>query len=101
MTKSEYIKLLNESVSFSKLDEASKEMFRDAQGVKMRHYARIFQEEAEIVDRAYRKLQDDTKQILADFDRQASHDNSVRTSKAEVAEHRKEMSEAEAILKNI
>lgn len=101
MTKSAYLKLLKESVSFGKLDRASQGVFRDAEGKQMRHYAQIFQEEAEIVARAYSKLEDDTQHILTDFDRQASHDNSVRLSKAEVAEHNKELSEAEAQLKNI
>lgn len=101
MTKSAYLKLLKGSVSFGKLDRGSQEMFRDAQGVQMRHYAQIFQEEVEIVVRAYSKLEDDTQHILADFDRQAIHDNSDRNSKIEVAEKSSELSKIEDILKGI
>jgi len=101
MTKSEYLKLLKRSVSFGKLDSASQEMFRDAQGKQMRHYAQIFQEEAEMVARAYSKLQDDTRHILVNFDNEARHDSSARTAKIEVAEKDKALSKIDDMLKDI
>ncbi|MCC7196840.1 hypothetical protein IT413_01440 [Candidatus Peregrinibacteria bacterium] len=101
MTRNEYLKLLKRSVSFGKLDLASQERFRDAHGAQMRHYAQIFREEAEIVAQAYGKLQSDTQRILSDFEFQARHDNNARISRVEVAEHKKELSEIEDILKDI
>lgn len=101
MEKEKYLRLLEKSISFQKMDAERQNFFKAAEGEKIDHYAQVFEEEAEILAKAYDKLQTDTDEVLKGFKREAIHDVKVKIDRKEAKEYDQELSKIEAKLNNI
>jgi hypothetical protein len=55
MNREEYLKLLEESVSFKALDKETQQKMLMAEGAEMEEYARMFQEERQFMNEAWEK----------------------------------------------
>lgn len=101
MTFEEYQQMLLKSPSFKDLDQDTKNKILNAQGQERDSYIQAFQQEAELVSKAYAQFVSDTDQVVTEFKAVAAKDQKNKLVKAETAAHNEELTGAENLLKNL
>jgi len=101
MNMSEYLQLLEKSVSFKALDKAGQDSVRNAQGEEKESWIRTFQEEGEMIAKAYVKLADQTEKIVLDLKYDSEKNKKAKLAKAEAVDRASEISSVGNLFKNL
>jgi hypothetical protein len=101
MSSLEYLQLLEKSLSFKALDTTAQDAVRNAQGEERESWVKTFQEEAEIVAKAYLKLADKTEKIVLDLKYDSEKNKKAKLAKAEEIERAGEIDSVGNLLQNL
>ena len=101
MTFEEYQQILLKSLTFKDLDQDTKNKILNAEGEERDAYIQAFQQEADLVNKAYAQFVNDTDQVVTEFKAVAAKDQKSKLVKAETAAHNEELTGAENLLKTL
>lgn len=101
MTREEYQQLVKSAVSFQEMSAEIQARILAAEGEEMDKYIQMFEEEKELMAKAYQSFQQETDKIVVDYKVGVQKEKRDKLAAAESGTHDREISKAEDLLKKL
>jgi t-SNARE complex subunit (syntaxin) len=101
MTIEEYTKLLEKSISFKALDEATRATILAARGEEMEKYIKIFQEEQSLLTRAVDNFYEQSEQVMVQFQGDVRKEKQKKLQDKEGEEHQQDEQQLSKLIQNL